>query len=41
MEKKKEFECPELIIVLFDDDDIIMTSGPGGVGSNGSEWYEG
>ena len=41
MEKKKEFECPELIIVLFDDDDIIMTSGPGGIGSNGSEWYEG
>ena len=41
MEKKKEFECPELIIVLFDDDDIIMTSGPGGIGNNGSEWYEG
>ena len=41
MEKKKEFECPELTIVVFEDKDIIMTSGPGGVGSNGSEWYEG
>lgn len=41
MEEKKEFERPELVIVLFKDEDIIRTSGPGGIGSNGSEWYEG
>ena len=27
---KKIFETPELIIVLFSDNDIIMTSGEGG-----------
>ena len=40
MEKKKEFERPELIIVSFDSEDIILTSGPNGLGEQGQEWWE-
>ena len=29
MEKKKQFELPEVIIIEFDNKDIILTSGPG------------
>lgn len=32
MENKREFECPQAIIIEFDDNEIIVTSGPGGEG---------
>ena len=38
MEKKKEFERPELIIITFEDKDIIYTSGPENIGSEGGDW---
>ena len=38
MEKKKEYIIPELVIITFEDDDIIVTSGPLGIGSNGEEY---
>ena len=34
---KKRFETPELIIVVFAEEDIITYSGPGGIGGNGEE----
>ena len=40
MEKKK-FEAPELEIILFTDEDIIASSGPGGLfGLNGDDWTD-
>ena len=43
MEKKNNrFECPEAIIVEFNNDDVIMASGPGGdLGLPGDEWWSG
>ena len=34
---KKNFETPKMIVVLFPQEDVIVTSleGPGGIGSNG------
>ena len=32
---KKAFECPELIIILFEDNDIIVTSGDKDEETNG------
>lgn len=34
---KKTFETPELTIITFVQEDIIVTSGPGGIGGNGEE----
>lgn len=40
MEKKK-FEVPELKINLFTEEDIITSSGPGGLfGLNGDDWAD-
>ena len=40
MEKNKKFENPEAIIIQFNDEDIIVTSGPGeGPGQPGDEWH--
>ena len=37
--KKTEFENPEAIVVVFNDEDIIVTSGPnGGPGQSGDFW---
>lgn len=42
MEEKKKFECPEAIIVDFNDEDIILTSGPGaGMGQGYDDWIGG
>ena len=42
MENKKKFENPEAVIVEFIDNDIIMTSGPGGTpGQDYDDWDTG
>ena len=39
MEKKKIFESPKATIIEFNNDDIIMTSGPGAVkGQQYDDW---
>lgn len=43
MEKKKIFEYPEALIVEFNADDIILTSGDVGVwwgGKDGDEFWD-
>ena len=38
-EKKKAFEYPEAIIIEFNDEDVIATSGPGeGPGQPTDDW---
>lgn len=34
---KEFYESPEMEIVVFDTEDIITTSGEGGIGDNGGE----
>lgn len=42
MEKKKNFIYPEAIIISFDDEDIILTSGPDDPeGQDYDDWYGG
>ena len=37
---KNKFELPELIIVWFEDEDIITSSGPEDeTGETGNEWW--
>ena len=39
--KNKKYEIPTLTIVLFEDEDIITSSGPGGLfGLNGDDWTD-
>ena len=39
--KNKKFEAPELEIIYFVDEDIITSSGPGGLfGLNGDDWTD-
>lgn len=35
--EKKRFAIPEAIIVAFNDEDIIVTSGPGGLFGEGGD----
>ena len=38
---EKKFELPEAIIIDFEDEDIITTSGPGrAFGATGDEWQD-
>ena len=39
MKKKNRFECPKAIVIRINDDDIILTSGPGGgTSEEGDDW---
>ena len=40
MEKKKNFESPKAIVIEIDNEDIILTSGPGGAPGLGYDDFE-